>query len=174
MTAEERNIFGTDGIRDRGGEGRTDHYDLDADPAETAPLGESDATRAPYPNHLSKLRNYARKVAELCVVIDMDRFLALMPGELDEVVGVRSPVHLQIAAALLVDPNARERLARHAGDCDRTALAVSGRDLLTLGFEAGPAVGDALTHLWRGALDARLPDRDAQIDEAKALLARAR
>ena len=50
-------------------------------------------------------------------------------------------------------------------------LAVNGRDLLELGFEAGPMLGQAMQTLLQQVVDETLPnEKDALLEQAKALL----
>lgn len=82
--------------------------------------------------------------------------------------GHKAEKHLQDRHKLT---GALEKLLKEEGRLEAKDLAIDGHDLIALGFEEGPEIGQAIDHLLQQVLDGQLPnDHEALKSAAKELL----
>ena len=95
----------------------------------------------------------------------------LEPSRVDELLRSLSPEE-RILLAASVEPVVRDWVVRWNREMRELRLSITGADLLGLGFEPGPQVGQALTETRRARLDGRIKAEDER-QFALALLASA-
>ena len=62
------------------------------------------------------------------------------------------------------------RLAHYLAVTRWLRLEVGGRDLVALGFQSGPRLGDVLRTLLRMKVSGMLPNRESELEAARRLL----
>jgi len=122
---------------------------------------------------LNLRRSVSEHVADALALRELEPRLdrpGLRPAKVFELLHGRSQAALLAAASLYTGPHARSNVALYLSLLRHVRCALSGRDLLQLGFSGGPALGRALSALRAARLNGEATTRQDELALARRLL----
>ena len=94
----------------------------------------------------------------------------ITPGQLCSFLDQFSPHSVQVNALLSESPEHRQALEHYLTELRYVKPALNGKDLIALGVDQGPAVGEVLGELKNARLDGRVSRREQEIELVKAYI----